>query len=108
MITIADEKLERALHYLATSAEPYSKARGLVMWLDDKRKIVEAGQFHNSTGTMDERKSQARISAAYQEVCEQYRDAVTEELKIRALREAASAVIDCWRSMNATLRSSNI
>ena len=107
-MNISDDEVEKALRYLATSAADYSKARGLVVWLEGSQRIIEAEAFSRMTGTMDERKSQSRITPEYKENLDKYRDAVCACEHIRALRDAAETRIRVWQTWQATLRSVNV
>lgn len=103
MITDADA--ERAWDYLSSSSKEYGRLQGLVAGLDDQRSIIRAQAFLQATGdTIAEREAQSKVNPDYKAICLKYADAVTEYHTIRAYRDAASAKLDCWRTLSASRR----
>lgn len=106
---ITQEQVESALTYLAESAKDYAEAKGLRVWLEEKRKVVKATVFSASPqGTVAEREAWAYQQTEYTKLIEDLRGAVVAEETLRAYRGAAEARIEVWRSQEATRRSANV
>jgi hypothetical protein len=105
---MSDERIEKALGFLTDSAKPYADAKGRRIWLEEKRKVVKAQLFQAATGNNVERESAAYTSAPYITLLDELREAVCDEERLRALRIAAEAKIEVWRSMESSRRAANV
>lgn len=102
------ERVEAALEYLAESAEPYAEAKGRRVWLEHKLKTFKATAFLANEGNNAEREAQAYRSGDYQSATDELKEAVVTEEKIRALRVAAEARIEIFRTLEASKRAANV
>ncbi len=108
---IAQEKLEKSLEYLATSAKDYSEARGMTTWLEEQKRIVRSEAFRQArTGdvTVADAEAASYADPRYRECVDKLRDAITKESLLRAYRDGAGAVIEVWRSQEASKRAANV
>jgi len=104
-----DKEVERAIRYLASSAEDYSIARARMKHLEHHRKSVRASEFLRASGSSAaERAEMAEASTAYNEVVSDYKDAVAEFTLIDAKRHAADTWVDVWKVQEYAKRRGNI
>lgn len=103
---IPEEKVEAALSYLRSSAEPAAQARAehlyLAEWLKTVRAQVKVKQAGMSNAAADD---VALCSEDYLEALKAYRQAAEADSTFRFKREAAAAVIEAWRTEQASLRA---
>lgn len=106
---LSDEQVERALDWLRDSANDLGKAKEKAVLTERMVKHIKALEMkrHSDLGVAAQER-EAFASKAYV-------DAVIEEAKaaggyetMRALREAASAKIESWRSQSANFRAMNL
>ena len=108
---INEEKLQKALTYLAETDVPCAKARGLLAGFERQEKTIKAIAFLDSTGTkltMAEREAMAYSSPAYREHTQKIADATTDYEIMRNRRLTAELIVEVWRSMNANRRHGNV
>lgn len=105
---LSDDRIEAALRFLANSAQEYAEAKGLRVMLEHRLKTVKAQVLLANEGTNVEREARAYASKEYQSATDALKDAVVSEEKLRALRVAAEAKIEVWRSTQANLRAANV
>ena len=102
---IEDEQVHGALEYLRKSAHTLGKARERAKLAEHLIKHTEALQFKLSTATTaDGKKADARTSDRFVAAIHEDAIATGELAKLYALREAASAILESWRTQEATLR----
>lgn len=101
---VSDEDVHSALEYLRNSAHKIGAAAKAEKEAEYKIKTREAFGYEMATGSSDARKAAARTNDDYVAACEEHATAYGEARKLYALREAASQVIEVWRSQSATLR----
>lgn len=103
---ISDEEAEKALNWLVTNARALGDAKEKAVLSEAMRKRVKAIQMKRSEAT----------SAAAQErdadASDAMLEAITDDAKasghleyMRALKDAAVARIEAWRSLTATQRA---
>ena len=105
---LSDERIEAALQFLANSAKDYAEAKGRRVWLEHRMKTVKAQVLLANEGTNVEREARAHASEEYRSATDEMKDAVVKEETLRALRVAAEAKIEVWRSTQANLRAANV
>ena len=105
---ISDDRLQKALTYLATTDESAARARALMEGLSDQRKTVKAIGFLDASGTRDERESSAYVSSEYREHGKRYEDAVFEYEALRNKRSTEALIVEVWRSEQANRRAGNV
>jgi hypothetical protein len=107
-MNISDDRLQKALRYLAETDEPAAKAKALVKALEQRRKTVKAYQFIQATGTMAEKEAAAYASAEYEEITEAIENAVADSELYANKRMTESLIVEIWRTVQANRRNGNI
>lgn len=104
---IADEAIEEALQYLATSAETAAAARAARIRGEFERKRVRSRLILqcNSEKTMGLKEAWAECHPDYIEACEKELKAVEADEYYRNKRNACDAIIEAWRSEQANNRA---
>lgn len=104
---VTDDQVGDALRWLAVNAAEIGAARARLIKAGHMIKHVEALQYLASAEkTVDAKKADVRASQKWLDAINEEADAAGEFEKMKALREAASAKIEAWRSETATLRGS--
>lgn len=101
---ISQERLEKALTYLAESDLSFSEARVEMDRAEHKAKAVKDAIFHHETGTVAERSAKAGTSAEYNDAMEEYFAALGAWDYIKNKRHTEELIIDVWRSIEASRR----
>lgn len=106
---VTEEQVERALTFLRDSASQLGQARERAKLAESKVKHVEALMFKASDETSnDKRQADARTSDAYVSAITDDAVATGELAKLYALREAAAALIEAWRTEQSNFRAMKI
>ena len=100
-MTVSQERMERALTYLAQTDEEYAKAKALVEGLKESMKPVKANLFLRFKGGVSEREQMALGHPDYAIHIEKYQQAIQDFEYIRAKRLTETLIVDCWRSLNS-------
>jgi hypothetical protein len=107
IVTNAD--LQKALDWLRDSAKDLGDAKARAVKAGHMLKHVEAIEFKLSEASSnDKRQADARTSDAYVDAINEDAFAAGDLEKLKALREAAAAKIEAWRSEQANYRSLKI
>lgn len=102
---VTDEEMERALHFLAQNAIEIGECRRRMIETEALVKRTEAIAFLASEQKSAEaKKADARASDKWLEASTEAAIAAGEFQKQLALREAAAARIEAWRSESANYR----
>lgn len=102
---VTDDEVGDALRWLASNAREVGEARARLVKAGHMIKHVEALGFLASTEkTVEAKKYAVRASQKWVDAIDEEAAAAGEFEKMKALREAAAARIECWRSESATLR----
>lgn len=107
MTFIPEEDAEKALHYLRDSAAKLAKARESSINAEAYVKRVKAIEFLKAEGPVETRKAIAESSVAVQEAIGEEARAAGEFELLRALRDAAMAKLDAWRTICASARAAS-
>jgi len=106
---ITDEEVEKALNYLRDTAENYAKWKARMKYLESHRKSVRSAEVLRATGkTISENTHRGEASEAYKEILIEYEESVYEYTLLDAMRHAAEAKIEAWRTISASMRRGNI
>jgi hypothetical protein len=105
---IDDARMEKALDYLARTDEKCAELRSEVLRTEYLAKLKEAGGFLLAEGTVDERKSTAKVAPEVQSEWDLHFKAVAAYETMRARRERAVLTVEAWRSYSANRRAGNI
>ena len=105
---VPDDNMERALSYLRDSAQAIGAAKERMVLTAKMREHVLALEMQKHEGSAAAQEREAKASA-------KYREAIIDEAKaagayeyMKALREAASAKIETWRTESANFRALTI
>jgi hypothetical protein len=103
---ITDEQVQASVDFLFDSADAVAKARAERATLSEGLKRIQAIEFMNQpSGAVDAKKMAALASDAYGIALDGLKEAIFEDEKMRALRDAHAARIEAWRTQEATKRS---
>lgn len=103
---ISDERLEAALSFLADTDTQLGELKADVARTEYLAKLHEATAFLSYEGTIDERKSKARVEAQAKWE-ENFRAIALYEGK-RAKRERATILVDLYRTISANRRQGQL
>lgn len=106
---ITEEEVEKALRYLAKSAEDYAKWKSRVKFLELHRKSVRAAEILGANGSTNaENKERGEASQAYKDILIEYKEAVYEFTLLDAYRRAAETKIAAWQTISASNRRGHL
>jgi hypothetical protein len=106
MSFISDEAATDALNWLLTNAKALGEAKRNAVLTESMTKRVRAIETAKSEKkTVSERENDALASFAYLKAIEDEAVAAGEYQRLLALRDAATARIEMWRSLSATQRA---
>lgn len=102
---VTDADVDKALSFLRDSAVDMGKSRERMMNAANLVKHVEALMFLTSEQkSVEAKKAEVRTSKRWLDATQEEAEAAGEFEKLKALREAASAKIEAWRSESANYR----
>lgn len=103
---VTDDDVGNALRWLAENAAEIGEAKARIVKAGHMIKHVEALLFLASEEkTIDAKKASVRVSKKWLDAVDEEAEAAGEFEKMKALREAANARVEAWRSETATLRT---
>lgn len=106
---VTDDAVGDALRWLATNASEIGEARRQMELSSKMIKHVESILFLQSEQkTMDAKKAEVCASEKWLKAVNDHAAAAGEFEKMKALREAASARIEAWRSESANYRGMRV
>jgi hypothetical protein len=106
---VTDEDLEKAIDWLRDSAKEIGDAKAEAVRASHMLKVVKALSMKVSNDkAISHQEREALASPEYLAALERDATAAGEYEKMRALREAASLKVDCWRSECANFRAMRI
>ena len=102
---ISEADVEKAVDYLRSSAQEAAQARANMKHLAEFLKSKRAQLKLTKSGSNAAAEDQALADPGYLEVLEGYKVAVERDSFHQFKREAASALIDAWRTMASNARA---
>ena len=103
---ISEADVERAVEFLRESAEKAAQARANRIYLESWVKVVLAQQMAEwADESLGAQERIARCSQEYQDALKGLREAVRDDEYHRFKRSAAEAMIDAFRTFEATRRT---
>lgn len=105
---ISQEKMEKALAYLAETDETFAYHKAHALQTEKKAKAVRAAVVIHTEGTGPVKEATAEASEEYQEALSNWFEAVRQLEHVKNRRETASTIIEAWRSLNASMRRGNV
>jgi len=103
-MTITEERMEKALQYLATTDEETAKAKSYLEGKKEQKKTILAVRFLNSEGTGQQKEAEALASDQFDEWKRDYEGAVLDYETLRNRRKTAELLCELWRSLNSNRR----
>lgn len=102
---ISDERLSKALTYLAETDEEAAMLKANVERGEYIKKRVRAAEFLSADGkSVEERKAKAEVSKEVEAAEHDYTRALQAYEHIAAKRKTEALVVDVWRSISANRR----
>ena len=105
---ISEDRLQKAITYLAETDELASELKTDVDRKDYAIKMTEAAIVVHSEGAMELRKATAKDSDAYKQAVDNYLNAVNRYNDVNNKRKTELLITEIWRSLNANRRLGNI
>ena len=106
MSFVTDEQASSALEWLVKHAKALGELKRQQVLTESKTKRVKAIEMARSEAkTVAEKERDALASEAYLEAITAEATAAGAYEEARALKDAATARIECWRSLSATQRT---
>lgn len=106
MSFVSDEAASDALEWLVKNAKALGKAKEKAVLAESMTKRVRALEMARSDAkTVAEKERDALASEAYLKAIQEEAEAAGAYETMRALKDAATARIECWRSITASARS---
>lgn len=106
---VTDDDVDRALHYLRESAIEIGQSRQQMLEKDALVKRTEAMLFLSSDEkSVEAKKADVKASKKWIEASIEHAVAAGQFETLKALREAAAARIEAWRSESANYRGMKV
>jgi hypothetical protein len=101
---ITEERLEKAMIYLAHTDEDAAKAKALCKKLEKMERIIRGEAFLRASGTVAEREAKAVTSEQYKEHVSYAENCWVDAELLDNKRHTEEVIVDVWRTMSANLR----
>lgn len=106
MSFITDDQASAALDWMLTNAKTLGELKRRQVLTESMTKRVKAIEMARSDAkTVAEKERDALASEAYLQAIMEEAEAAGKYEEARALKDAATARIECWRSLSATQRT---
>jgi uncharacterized protein YchJ len=103
---ITDADIEKAIDWLSRNAVPAAKARAERLYIEAWVKTVLAQEMQKHAALpISAQEREGRTAVPYLAALQAMKEAVQADETARFLREAASAKIEAWRTMESTRRA---
>lgn len=104
MFAISEDRLQKAMTYLAETDEKSAILKADVARQEYIKKRQRAVGFLSSTGTVAEREAKAEISPEVEKAENDYTKALEKSEAMAAKRKTEALIVEVWRSCNANRR----
>ncbi len=105
-MAITEDEIEASVTYLQATAEQSARARANRVVLEHGLKRIKAlGMMAHKGLPVTAQEREAYASPEYETALDGLRQAIFEDERNRAMRDAHSAKIEAWRTAEATRRS---
>jgi hypothetical protein len=106
---VSEDTVSKALDHLTMRAEDAAKARAERIYVEEYRKTVKAQIMQEHTDLpIGAQEREAYADPRYTAHLEAIRQAITEDERMRFLREAATATIEAWRTQSSNERAGKL
>jgi hypothetical protein len=107
-VRISDDRLEKALKYMATTDESAAELKADVERAEYRCKLARAREFVTADGSVEARKAVAEMSESVQQAEDQRCKAIVEFEKVKAKRQTEALIVEVWRTCSANSRQGNV
>ena len=104
MSLVSEDRMEKALMYLAETDEPAALARAKAERLKVYGKTAKAYGFLDATGTVAEREAISVTTKPYLKWLEDLESAIMDSEQYSNKRSTEAGIREVWRSLNANRR----
>jgi vacuolar-type H+-ATPase subunit B/Vma2 len=104
MSLVSEDRMEKALMYLAETDEPAALARAKAERLKVYGKTAKAYGFLDATGTVAEREAISVTTKQYLKWLEDLESAIMDSEQYSNKRSTEAGIREVWRSLNANRR----
>ena len=104
----SEHNAEAALLFLRDTDKKWATLKAEVNGLEKNEKPLLAGEYLDTEGTVDERKSQSLVSIAYREWLSLHKETVLDYSILTAERNTKMAFLECWRSVYSARKRGNV
>lgn len=104
---ISEERLEKALTFLATTDERSADLKGQVARKEYGAKLARSKIYLVSEGSVEARKAKAEVSVEVEQAEDELAQAIVEHEKVKAKRATEELIVEVWRSVEASRRQGN-
>ncbi len=110
MVIVSDDRVDRAMQFLATTDLQCASAKSMVLRTEFMAKHTEALVYKSlgNEGSVEDRKQAMRIDERVVKAWDEHFNAVRDYEAVKARREREVLVVDLWRSTNANRRAGNL
>ncbi len=105
---ISEDRLTKAMQYLATTDERAAELKAAVESSEYKAKVTKATVFLHITGTVAEREATAVQANETKDAYREHFQAIRDYQAVANKRELERLVVEVWRSENANRRVGNV
>jgi hypothetical protein len=107
---ISDDKLSKALTYLAETDLPCAKAQSLFDGLEEQTKTIKGIVLLQlpSGMTIPEKEARVYTSDTYKDHREKVQNAQLDYLTMYNRRKTAALIVECWRTVSSNKRAGMI
>jgi len=105
---ISEDRLAKALTYLAETDEPLAHLKAEAERQKFKAEAIKAAIVLTAEGTVAEKQAQAVGSQQYTDAMNEYFRLTEEHDAVKNKRSTEVIVVEVWRSLNASRRAGNI
>lgn len=102
---ISDDRCEKAIRYLASTDVEAAEAKVEVKKTEDEIDAIQAAIFHRLEGSVEARKSAAKIDALAVAARNAYYVALLKFESLYNKRKTEERITDLWRSVNSNRRA---
>ena len=107
-MNISDDRLQKALTYLAETDEPCADLKANTERAEFKAEAIRDAIFLRTDGTVAERTAVAKASPEYADAKEAQFIVLAQYEAMKNKRSTEAIVVDVWRSINANQRRGNV
>lgn len=105
---VNDDKIEKALHYLAETDITYGQLKGSKLAFEYRFKVTKGLEFLSAEGTIQAREAKAYTSEKYMSMVNEYESLCAEFETINAKRKRAELTVSVWQTENANRRKGTL